>query len=289
MNPGPKEREFSLPGIRLAAREWGAPGSLPVFAIHGWLDNAGSFDLLAPLLGDCHLIALDCAGHGQSGHRSADASYNVWQDVGDVVEIADQMGWSRFSVVGHSRGAAIGTLCAGAFPDRVERLVLIEGGVPIVSTVADAPEDLARALTERKELSGRKGRVYETRDAALRGRASGFSPVSRSAADILARRSLQRVDGGYRWHMDRRLRARSEIRLTEAHIEAFISRVECPVLCLMAQRSPFADRPIFKRLLSLFKEIERVTLPGGHHLHLEGAETEIAARTRAFLGLPAKH
>ena len=55
---------------------------------------------------------------------------------------------------------------------------------------------------------------------------------------------------------------------------------------MMAERSPFADRPIFKRLLSLFRDIERVTLPGGHHLHLEGAETEIAARTRAFLGLP---
>lgn len=280
-----REREFSLPGFALAAREWGEPGRMPVLAIHGWLDNAGSFDLLAPLLGGCHLLALDCAGHGKSGHRSADASYNILEDVGDVLEVAGQLGWSRFSVIGHSRGAAIGMLLAGSFPDQVERLVLIEGGVPIVGTAEEAPDDLALALTERKSLRGRTGRVYASREDALRGRAAGFSPVSRSAAGILARRSLERVEDGFRWHSDRRLRARSELRLTADHVEAFISRVRCPVLAIMAERSPFADFQIFQRLLSKFNQMEKVTLPGGHHFHLEGAETEIALRTRAFLGL----
>lgn len=281
----PREREFSLPGFRIAALEWGEPGGLPVLAIHGWLDNAGSFDLLAPLLGGCHLVALDCAGHGRSGRRSADATYSILEDVGDVLEVAAQLGWSRFSVIGHSRGAAIGTLLAGSFPDRVERLVLIEGGVPITGTAEEAPDDLALALTERKALRDRTGRVYPTREDALRGRAAGFSPVSQSAAGILARRSLERVEGGFRWHSDRRLRARSELRLTAEHVEAFISRVRCPVLAIMAERSPFADFETFQRLLSKFKQMDTVTLPGGHHFHLEGAETEIALGTRAFLGL----
>ena len=280
-----REREFSLPGLALAAREWGEPGGLPVVAIHGWLDNAGSFDLLAPLLGGCHLLAIDCAGHGRSGHRSADASYNLFADVGDVLEVASELGWSRFNVIGHSRGAAIGMLLAGSFPDSVERLVLIEGGVPIVSTAGEAPDDLAVALTERKSLSTRSGRVYPSREDALRARASGFSPVSRSAAEILARRSLERVDGGFRWHLDQRLKGRSQLRLTVEHVEAFISRVRCPVLEIMAERSPFADRQTFQRLLSEFKQMERVTLAGDHHFHLEGAETEIARRTLAFLGL----
>lgn len=283
-NP-PREREFSLPGFALAAREWGEPGCLPVLAIHGWLDNAGSFDLLAPLLGGCHLVAIDCAGHGRSGHRSADASYNMLADVGDILEVAGQLGWSRFSVIGHSRGAAIGVLLAGSFPDSVERLVLLEGGVPIVSTAKDAPDDLALALTERESLRTRSGRVYTSREDALQARASGFSPVTRSAAATLARRSLIPVDGGFRWHLDQRLKGRSELRLTVEHVEAFISRVRCPVLAIMAERSPFADRETFQRLLSEFKQVERVTLPGGHHFHLEGAETEIALRTRAFLGL----
>ena len=85
-----------MPGLTLAAREWGEPGGLPVIALHGWLDNAGTFDLLAPRLEGTHLIALDCAGHGLSGHRSPDATYNVWQDVPEVFAVADLMGWERF-------------------------------------------------------------------------------------------------------------------------------------------------------------------------------------------------
>ena len=281
----PEEREFSLPGIKLAAREWGVPRQLPIVALHGWLDNAGSFDLLAPLLHGCHVLALDSAGHGCSGHRSADATYNIWQEVGDVVEVADQMGWSRFSMIGHSRGGAIATLVAGSFPDRVARLVLLEGGVPIVAAAQDAPENLASALTERQALRDRTGRVYASREAALRGRAEGFSSVAHSTAEVLARRSLRRVEGGFRWDLDQRLKARSEFRLTEEHVEAFIARIRSPVLAFVAERSPFANLPRFDRLLSVFRDIERVTLPGGHHFHLEGAETEIARRTRAFLGL----
>ncbi|MGD8323921.1 MAG: alpha/beta fold hydrolase, partial [Gammaproteobacteria bacterium] len=103
----PVERTFDVPGLSLAAREWGTAGELPVIALHGWLDNAGSFDLLAPQLSGVHLIALDCAGHGLSGHRSPDATYNVWQDVPDVFAVASRLGWDRFTLLGHSRGAAI--------------------------------------------------------------------------------------------------------------------------------------------------------------------------------------
>ena len=195
------------------------------------------------------------------------------------------MGWSRFSVIGHSRGGAIATLVAGAFPARVARLVLLEGGVPIVGEAQDAPENLASALTERHALRNRTGRVYTSREAALRGRAEGFSSVAHSTAEVLARRSLRRVEGGFRWDSDRKLKARSEFRLTEEQVDAFIARIRSPVLAFLAERSPFANLPRFDRLLSVFRDIERVTLPGGHHFHLEGAETEIARRTRAFLGL----
>ena len=84
----PREQRFALPGLTLAAEIWGAPGERPVLASHGWLDNAGSFELLAPLLPDCEIVALDLAGHGLSDSRSADSSYNIWQDVGDLLDVA---------------------------------------------------------------------------------------------------------------------------------------------------------------------------------------------------------
>ena len=281
----PKEREFELPGLNLAAQEWGEAGQLPVIAAHGWLDNAGSFDLLAPLLSGCHLLAFDAAGHGHSSSRSPDSAYNIWQEVGDLVEIADFMSWERFSVIGHSRGAAVATLVAGTFPDRVERIVLIEGGAPLLGEADQAPENLAKALLDRRQSSRRSGRVFVDRALALAERANGFSKVELRTAEILARRSLRQVEGGFQWHADQRLKADSEFKLTADHMRAFVARITAPALMFIAEKSPFHGLPAHEEMRTLFADFEQILLPGAHHFHLEGAETEIAARTREFLGL----
>jgi pimeloyl-ACP methyl ester carboxylesterase len=171
----PRELELELPGLKLAAREWGESSGLPVLALHGWLDNAGSFDKLAPLLTGCHVVALDSAGHGLSANRSIDSSYNIWQDVGDVADVADALGWTELNLLGHSRGAAIAALFAGTFPARARRLVLIEGGVPLLGHAENAAEDLARALIESRQLRAKAGRVFADRDVAIAERAEGFS------------------------------------------------------------------------------------------------------------------
>jgi pimeloyl-ACP methyl ester carboxylesterase len=281
----PRERVFELPGLKIAAKEWGDDGELPVLAIHGWLDNAASFDRLAPLMPGCHLLAVDCAGHGRSDNRSIDASYNIWTEVGDVLEIADQMGWQTFSLLGHSRGAAVATLVAGTFPERVERVVLLEGAIPIHGEPPQAPNNLAKALTERRQLRRKSGRIFADRQTAILERANGFSKVDVATAEILAERSLRRVDGGYQWHADQRLKAQSEIKLSVDQIAAFIHRIAAPVLLIMAETSPFAGRPEFRELVAQYRDLEQLTLPGRHHFHLEGAEAEIAARASAFLGL----
>ena len=104
------EHAFSYDGLRIAATEWGDPAGAPVLALHGWLDNCGSFAPLGRLLRQVRLIALDLPGHGHSSHRSADGTYNIWQDVGVVHAVAEQLGWERFALLGHSRGAMICTL-----------------------------------------------------------------------------------------------------------------------------------------------------------------------------------
>jgi pimeloyl-ACP methyl ester carboxylesterase len=256
-----------------------------VLAAHGWLDNAGSFDLLAPQLAGAHLVALDLAGHGQSGFRSADAAYNIWQDVGDLIDVAGILEWPKFNLLGHSRGAAIAMLLAAAFPERVDKLVMLEGGLPLVGQADEAPGTLKRALVDQRSLRGRAGRVFRDRDTAIAERAEGFSKVSRAAAAILARRSLREVPGGFQWHADQRLKGSSEILLTADQIGAFVAAVRAPVLMILAEDSPFRGWPIYEEMVGRFAAIEVARLPGSHHFHLEGTEAEIAIRIRRFFGL----
>jgi pimeloyl-ACP methyl ester carboxylesterase len=280
----PTERQFALPSLTLAAQVWGNAGDLPILAAHGWLDNAATFDRLAPLLPGCEIVALDLAGHGQSGSRSADAGYNLWQDVGDFLDVLDELGWARCTLLGHSRGGAISMLFAATFPERVDKLVLIEGGAPMIGSAAEAPATLRQALLDRRSLRGKSGRVFAERAKAIQERAQGFTKLSVAAAEVLARRSLRAVRGGFQWHADQRLKGASELRLTAEHVREFVRRVSAPVLLIMADDGPFVRLPIYEEMIGLFASIEVVRLQGGHHLHLEGAEAEIARRIQAFLG-----
>jgi pimeloyl-ACP methyl ester carboxylesterase len=279
-----RERRFAVPGLTLAASEWGESGGVPLLALHGWLDNAASFDLLAPLLAGTHFVALDLAGHGQSGFRSPDSSYNLWQDVGELLDVADALGWQKLNLLGHSRGGAIAMLFAATFPERVAKLVLVDGGLPLPGEAEDAPAELAKALTERRSV--RPGRVFADRATAVAERARGFSKISVAAAEVLARRGLAAVDGGFQWRADPRLKATSELKLTPAHARAFVRRVAAPALLFMPDESPFKNMPLYRETLPAFANLEIVHLAGSHHLHLEGAAERIAADMRRFLGLP---
>ena len=196
--------------------------------------------------------------------------------------MTDSLGWQRFNLLGHSRGAAVATLFAGAYPERVERVVLVEGGLPIVADASHAAENLAEVLLRSRTLRSKSGRIFAERADAIAERARGFTPVTTAAAEILAERSLRKVDGGWQWHADQRLKAGSELRFTRELLRPFIERIACPTLIVMAEESPFADSSLYTDMLQVFPALERHRLPGRHHLHLEGAEGEIARLINAF-------
>ena len=116
--------ELEVGGTRVAGLRNSGDGPR-VLALHGWLDNAASFVPLAPHLASLQLVAIDLPGHGHSAHLPAGASYTTAAAICHVLDVADALGWDRFSLLGHSMGAGIASLTASV-SDRVERLVAIE-------------------------------------------------------------------------------------------------------------------------------------------------------------------
>ena len=112
---------------RIAGKFWGVEGGEPTIALHGYLDNANSFDMLAPALQGLRIFAMDFAGHGWSAHRREGETYSGLNDIRDVLAVADFLGWQSFNLIGHSMGAEIGSQLAGMFPERVNKLICIDG------------------------------------------------------------------------------------------------------------------------------------------------------------------
>ena len=263
-----EEVRLRLPHIELAAHLFGPEDGQPVIALHGWLDNAMTFARLAPKLQGLRIVALDLAGHGHSDHRPAGGSYAIWDYVHDVLQVAEQFGWQRFSLLGHSMGAIVSVLLAGAMPQRVERLALIDGLIPYTGEADTAPAKLGEALLAQLALADKRKPVYEQIERAVAARMQGVGAVSREAAELLAGRGLMPVPGGYTWRTDARLTLPSPLRLTKAHAAAFVHAVQCPVSLVLAEQGMMqAQSGLTQLLAGLPFSVQ--SLPGGHHLHLD--------------------
>lgn len=279
----PRERRFELPGLTLAGLHYGPDDAMPVIALHGWLDNAGSFEPVAERLEGMSFLALDAAGHGFSGHRGPDSAYNLWQEVSDVVHVADGLEWDRFVLVGHSRGANASVLVAGAFPERVAGVVLIEGGVPYTNEPEEAPAQLAKAIADRRRFAGLTGRVFPTREAAVSERMKGLARVNRESAERLARRAVVEVPGGYAWLADQRLKGASDMRFSLDQVRAFYRRMTMPVRYIRGTDSELASGRDYLSTLSEIPTLETVALPGTHHLHMEVSVEAVAREIQGFV------
>ena len=232
------ELRIELPTLCLQARVWGDPALPRLLALHGWLDNAASFDRLAPLLCEhFHIVAIDLPGHGHSDHRPAGAWYHYVDYLGDVLAAADALHWPTFGLLGHSLGGAVASALAAACPERIERLFLVEALGPISSEADQSLVQLRRALHQRETFNTKALRVFatEAEAAEVRAHAGGLSS---DAAHILVTRGLKRVPGGFSWSSDSRLTLASPQRYTEAQIHIMLCGIRAPVHLVLAQPAP---------------------------------------------------
>lgn len=281
MNAGWQESVIRHGNRQLAVRCHGPESGIPVIALHGWRDNAATFELLGPLLPAVRLIAIDMPGHGLSSWRETDGAYYIWSYLEDVLAVAAAQGLERFSLLGHSMGGAISTLLAGLMPERIDKLGLLDAVGPLATSAEAAPEQMLRALKQAQQSTRRHH--YASFESAVAARAA--KGLGTEAATLLGRRGIAKDDKGWYWTLDPRLSHSNLLSLTEAQAEVFIRRIICPVL-IIAAPSYWPDRKAwFEQRCTYFKHLQRVDLPGGHHQHLEGQVPEVAALLRDFFSV----
>lgn len=269
MTPG--DVAFQGAGLTLRGLEWPDDATAPPrLALHGWLDNAASFQPLLEHLGG-HCLALDFAGHGHSDHRPAGTVNHLLDNVRDVLTVLDERGWQQVDLIGHSMGAGIACLFAAACPERVRRLVLIEGLGPLSTEPEQAATTLRQSLDDMNGLAGKSKPVYPSQDKAIAARTRGFGGLTSDCAALLCQRGLKAVEGGWTWRADSRLRTTSMLRLSEEQVEGFIRAVQAPV-CLILAEQGMGGTGRFDTRLSWLNQPRIVSLPGRHHLHMEAPQ-----------------
>jgi len=275
--------QWQVNNLQLAGLSWGEPGEKPLLALHGWLDNAASFACLAPLLTGYRVVALDLTGHGQSDRRSADASYQIWDDLPEILGVLEALGWDKFDLMGHSRGAIIATLLASAFPERVHHLILLDAVSPEAVAQADFPTQLRRALLDKPSLLSRSNRVFANVEEAVASR-SGRG-LSAAAARLLVERNLRVCPQGVTWTTDPRLQGASAVKLTAGQTRAVLHALNMPTLLVLDEASSRRTPQVLEYAQRYIAELSVHTINGGHHFHMESCVNEVAQRLQLFLAV----
>ncbi|MCC4601659.1 alpha/beta fold hydrolase [Xanthomonas melonis] len=273
-------------GLRSAER-----GRRRVLALHGWLDNAASFlplsaHLQAP---DLDLVLLDLPGHGHSAWLPVGAEYTLSSAIHNLLQVADALGWDRFTLLGHSLGGGVASLMAAAAPERIEALMVIEALGALAEPAENTAERLRDSVRSTRSLPQRPLRVFGTMEAPIRARMMA-NQLTEPAARLLVERGLRAVEGGYSWCTDPRLTLPTAIRMTEAQIDALLTSIVCPTQAIFATPAqPYFSDTLRDHRVALVPDARLVLLPGTHHVHMETPQP-VAAVIDAFLAsLPAPH
>lgn len=160
-------------GLRYHLRCWGdeslvTPARPPLVMVHGWMDMGASFQFVVDALAAAEgferfVVAPDWRGFGLTAAPAAD-SYWFPDYLGDLDAIVDRVApEGSVDLLGHSMGGNVAMSYAGVRPQRVRRLVNLEGfGMPATRPV-QAPQRLAQWLDELK--SPQLLRPYPSLDA----------------------------------------------------------------------------------------------------------------------------
>jgi lipase len=107
----------------------GSPDAPTVLMIHGITAHSLSWAVVADLLPQWRIIAVDLRGRGHSGELPG--PFGLRRHAEDLSDLADEVGVSSAVVAGHSMGGFVAVALAALRPDLVNDLVLVDGGLPL--------------------------------------------------------------------------------------------------------------------------------------------------------------
>jgi pimeloyl-ACP methyl ester carboxylesterase len=277
--------DFDSRGFRLRLHEWGDPKGEPVVLCHGMWDHSRGFDLFAPRLAEHYrVIAIDARGHGDSDWAD---SYTHAQDVRDIVRVVQACAGSegRVRLVGHSKGGGQATNAAVAAPERVHKLVNIEGfgppkgafGIPgRPAREPDSPEAFVEFLDSRRKLAARATfPAYPALDDLVERRKRTNPRLSTEWLRYFAWHGAERSPAGFRFKADP-LAGSGAGPFRVDWIAPGWSHLRAPMLAMNGKEPDtwgLSDTSVIAERLAYVPSVERVEIDdAGHFPHMEQPE-----------------
>lgn len=249
-----RSRFLTIRGVRYHVREWGADGAPQLFLLHGWMDVSASFQFVVDeLQRDWNIVAPDWRGFGNSTWLNR--PYFFAEHLGDMDAILNRYApEGQVRLVGHSMGGILACLYAGLRPERIERLISLEGFGIAPTTPDMAPERYRQWLGILQKPP--RMHVYADRSAFARRLQQTNRFLTPERAEFLSKHLARIGDGenragdrrhGIIWNGDPWHKVASPYLFRLEESMAIWRQVTCPVLWVAGRQSwvvrDYATRP----------------------------------------------
>ena len=274
-------------GLRYRLLRWGASDAPPLVMLHGWMDVAASFQFVVDALhGERAIVAPDWRGFGGTAPRPGTDSYWLPDYLGDLDALLDLLSPDGpVDLVGHSMGGNVAMVYAGVRPQRVRRLVNLEGfGLP-GTRPAQAPTRYAAWLDELKQPA--RLRDYASLDEVAERLRRNNPRLAPEHAAWLAPHWARPDAASGRWVVqgDPAHKRTNPVLYHAEEAMACWARIEAPVLWVEARQTDVAKfwgsrypRAEFEQRMAVVPRLERAVIEdAGHMLHHD--QPEAVART----------
>ncbi|KAK3858873.1 hypothetical protein Pcinc_034969 [Petrolisthes cinctipes] len=285
---------------RLAAKTCITGGSqeavdvrLKIVGLHGWMDNANTFDTLIPLLpAGLEVLVVDFPGHGYSDHLPSGAQHSIISYVINLYMGLHKYGWDRYVLMGHSLGGTVAVYYTALFPECVLALMVLDlvGPHAIDNDVSTWRKKVA-VLIKMEEQDKEKNPVYSEEKALerlikTRRGIDDITNINEDAANILLPRSACQVENGYKWRHDPKARNFYQYFTGGESFLFAQASIKCPVLLVLATHGVYLKRwtHILDSRVEVFRDnakwFDMEEVEGRHHVHLSHPERVAPILTR---------
>lgn len=283
-----RSQHYRVRGFQLHVRHWDADSQPLRVILHGWLDLSATWQRLVDHLPAHWAIAApDQRGFGLSEHVGD--TYWFYDYVADLDLLLDQLSPDQpVDLIGHSMGSQVAALYAGVRPQRVRRLVLLDGFYLPQALPERAPQQLRNWLDDlRAPPEDKLYRDVDDLAARIAKRQPGLD--AEGARFIAQCWSTPTDDGQIRLLGDGRHRQRGPLLYRDEEAKAIFRQVQAPTLLVDAGKSTLAamgKSDIRQQRLACFQhQTQRCIEDAGHMLHFD-APAETAQHISAFLNAP---
>jgi pimeloyl-ACP methyl ester carboxylesterase len=282
----PAHRHYESQGLRLHYVDWGNETAPPLILIHGGLDHCRNWDAVAQALQPhFHVVAPDLRGHGDSDWAKG-SSYSLVDHVYDLSRLMRAAELQDATLVGHSMGGMVALACAGTWPERVSRLVVLDGAFLAAARPAPVAEQMANWVEQLDRIGEHRESTFRDIEEAAKRLSLRNKRLTPAQAQHLASHGVRKGDDGlYRWKFDHYQRARAPYRLSREDYIGLWSGITCPTLLMWGDESYLPD-PEAVGLLAHFTSAEVEKIEGaGHWLHHDRLDLVLES-LRRFLDVP---